>query len=65
MRKDHRKLRYDVSSLAGLVFGMRTATADKLRIMRLLEQKCRAADHKDFAFYQMAYFGKEGRLVRL
>jgi hypothetical protein len=43
-----RKLKYRIADLAGVIFGMKTTTADKIRIMRIVEQKCRAESRTDF-----------------
>lgn len=53
--KESRKLRYRFSDLAGIVFGMKTTSEDKLRIMRIIEQKCAAEGRKDFEFYQARF----------
>lgn len=50
-----RKLKYRFADLAGIVFGMKTTIADKIRIIRICEQKCRANLRKDFDFYQAHY----------
>ena len=37
--KDHRKLTYDFNSLKGIIFGIRTSTEDKMKIIDLIEKK--------------------------
>jgi len=52
---EHRKLRYSFASLQGIVFGLRTRTEHKLRIIEILERKCRQAGRTDFEFAQAHY----------
>lgn len=53
--KKSRKLKYDFSSLDGLIFGINTPDADKLKIIKIVGRKCRENNKTDFNFYQ-AYF---------
>jgi hypothetical protein len=50
-----RTLKYDFSSLEGLVFGIKTKMEDKLKIIKIIENKCKETDRKDFKFYQAYY----------
>jgi hypothetical protein len=50
-----RKLTYKFADLSGIIFGARTSPSDKLKIMKIVEQKCRAENRTDFEFYQMQY----------
>jgi hypothetical protein len=65
MHRENRTVRYEFSQLAGIVFGVRTATADKLKIIKLILQKCPEASRKDFNFWQMSYRASEGRLIKV
>ena len=65
MRLDNRKAEYDFSQLVGVVFGLRTAMDDKLRVIKLIQQKCKTAERSDFKFYQMTYHPVNGRLIRM
>ena len=60
--KDHRKLTYDFDSLKGIIFGMRTSTEDKLKIIEIIEQKkkCKGNNRTDFTFYQANYSARDG-----
>lgn len=64
-RRDHRKLSYELSHLSGVVFGLRTATRDKLELIRRLHRKVVAVKGPDVKFYQMVYRASERRLIRL
>jgi hypothetical protein len=57
--KPSRKLTYKFSDLAGIIFGARMATEDKLKIMKIVEEKCRAEERSDFEFHQVQYSRKE------
>lgn len=50
-----RKLRYNFADLTGIIFGIKTAAADKRRIMRIIAEKCKAESRTDFEFHQMQY----------
>lgn len=62
--KESRKLQYQFSDLAGIVFGMKTTSEDKLHIMRIIERKCTAEGRKDFEFYQ-ARFSERTKKIEL
>ena len=53
--KSSRKLRYKFSDLSGIIFGAKTAFEDKIKIMRIIEEKCRSEKRDDFEFYQAQY----------
>lgn len=57
--KPSRKLNFKFSDLAGIIFGARTATEDKLKIMKIVEEKCRAEKRSDFEFHQVQYSRKD------
>lgn len=61
--KNERLLKYDFNSLAGIIFGIRTSTEDKLKVMKVIEHKCKELDRKDFKFYQASYSAKEKSIV--
>lgn len=54
-KKEDRALTYDFNSLHGLIFGIKTSMDDKIRIMKIIEQKCRETGRKDFKFHQARY----------
>ncbi|WP_080429493.1 DUF2971 domain-containing protein [Burkholderia ubonensis] len=54
---EDRKLKYDFDDLDGIIFGIRTSLEDKLKISKVIEDKCRTLGRKDFKFYQ-AYFSR-------
>lgn len=55
---ESRKLKYDFNSLEGIIFGIKTTAENKLKIIRIVEEKCKRYNRKDFNFYQ-AYYSKE------
>lgn len=62
--KHTRKLKYRFSDLAGISFGIKTSVEDKIRIMTLVEEKCRAEGRTDFEFYQ-AHYSRQTRKIEL
>lgn len=57
-----RKLKYDFSSLDGIVFGVRTSQLVKMRIIEIIERKCRLEERSSFNFYQARYSPKLGKI---
>jgi hypothetical protein len=58
-----RKLRYRLADLSGIAFGMKTRAEDKIRIMRIIAQKCSAEGRTDFEFYQARYSRQAQKIV--
>jgi len=50
-----RKLRYNFESLEGIIFGINTTTENKLKIIKCIEQQCKALQRTNFSFYQARY----------
>lgn len=50
-----RKLKYKFEDLVGLTFGAKTTLANKLKIIRIIEQKCRSEGRTDFEFSEIIY----------
>ena len=48
-------LTYDFSALRGIIFGMNTPEHDKVAVIDLIKQKCKAARRTDFDFRQAFY----------
>ena len=55
-------LTYCFSQLEGIVFGMRMSADDKLRIVKIIESKCRAENRSDFRFFQAYYSSSKGEM---
>lgn len=53
--KAARKLTYRFEDLAGIVFGLKTSTENKIAATRIIERKCVAAGRTDFEFWQTHY----------
>lgn len=53
-------LTYNFSQLEGIVFGMRMSVEDKLRIVNVIERKCRAEGRTEFRFFQAYYSSSKG-----
>ena len=70
-KRDHRKLTYDFNSLKGIIFGIRTSTEDKMKIIEIIEkkEKCKRNNGADFTFYQANYSAQDSgirkRRIRL
>lgn len=55
-------LTYQFSQLDGIVFGMRMSSEDKLRIAKVIENKCRAEGRANFRFFQAYYSPSKGEM---
>lgn len=53
-----RKLKYDFKDLESITFGIKTSDEDKVKIMQIIDEKCKKNKRSDFTFYQ-AYYSKE------
>ncbi len=62
--KPSRKLKYRFSDLAGIGFGMKTSAEDKIRIIKVVGDKCRAEGRTGFEFYQARY-SRQTRKIEL
>ena len=56
----HRTLTYDFKSLKGVIFGMKTSDENKVKIIEVIEKKCRESDRTDFQFHQAYYSAEHG-----
>lgn len=59
---EERTLHYDFNTLKGIIFGIKTSKNDKLRIIKIIKDKCEAAQRTDFRFYQ-AYYSSESKRI--
>lgn len=57
-----RTLRYEFSSLHGLIFGINTPEKDKIKIIKIIYKKCIEHKRTDFKFYQ-AYFCHQSQKI--
>lgn len=60
-----RKVTYDLSQLAGVVFGLRTSLEDRFEVMRILAESSQDGDSTPVEFYQMVFDGTSFRKVKL
>ena len=52
---EKRSYKYDFSRLKGIVFGMRTTYDDKIRIIDILQKKCRENNVNEFEVYEATF----------
>ncbi len=50
-----RCLNYRFEDLAGIVFGVKTSTKDKIDIIKIIQHKCQLEGRADFEFHQAVY----------
>lgn len=60
---EKRKLKYDFNDLEGIIFGIKTSTSDKIKIIEIINQKCEEHNRTDFHLYQ-AYYSKENGNIK-
>lgn len=61
-KSENRKLKYKFEDLEAIIFGARTATEDKIKIIKIIESKCKENNRKDFDFYQADYSQLSGSM---
>jgi len=59
---EDRTLTYDFSSLDAIIFGVRTPTAEKINIIKVIEKKCRENGRVDFKFYQANFSNNQNEM---
>ena len=57
-----RILTYDFNSLKGIIFGIKTTDEDKLKIIRIIQSKCKENNRTDFKFFQAYYSPEDGNI---
>lgn len=55
-----RKFKYDFNDLEAIIFGIKTEFEDKIKILKIIEEKCKKNNRKDFDFYQAFYSKNDG-----
>lgn len=58
-----RKLKYNFNQLQGIIFGINTSIADKIRIMKVIDDKCRRDRRNSFDYFQAYYDRKSGQIA--
>ena len=61
--EESRKIPYEFSSFKGVIFGIKTADENKLRIIEIIQKKCEKYRRTDFKFFQ-AYYSPETGDIR-
>ncbi|MES2486145.1 MAG: DUF2971 domain-containing protein [Bacteroidota bacterium] len=56
------KLKYDFNSLEGIIFGIKTSTSDKIRVVKIIRQKCLENNRDSFDFFQAKYSRISGKI---
>jgi hypothetical protein len=52
-------LYYKFEDLEGIIFGFKTALENKIKIMKIIDEKCQKTGRTDFIFYQADYINGE------
>ena len=58
--KKNRTRTYNFNSLKGIIFGIKTSDDDRLRIIEIIEGKCKQNNRTDFKFFQAYYSPEDG-----
>jgi hypothetical protein len=59
---ESRKLKYKFEDLTGLIFGIKTETNDKIKIIKIIQDKCKQHNRTNFDFYQAYYSNGSGNI---
>lgn len=60
--KKARKLKYKFEDLEAIIFGLKTSMENKIKIIKIIESKCKANNRDDFDFYQANYSSSKGSM---
>lgn len=62
--KDDRALTYNLDSLKGIIFGIRTSKEDKVKIREIIEEKKKYSENNqtDFKYFQAYYSANDGKI---
>lgn len=60
---DSRKCSYDFDSLTGIIFGIKTPDAQKIRIIQILRELCKRHGRSGFDIYQARYNPSEKKIT--
>jgi hypothetical protein len=63
IEEKYRSLKYNFSSLKGIIFGIKTSRENKTKIIEIIQQKCKECGRTDFKFYQ-AYYCPEKKNIQ-
>lgn len=59
---EKRKIKYNFQNLYGLIFGVNTSESDKLKIIKIIHEKCIKYKRDDFMLYQAVYDNTKGEI---
>jgi hypothetical protein len=59
---ESRKLKYKFEDLSGLIFGIKTEASDKIKIIKIIQDKCKQHKRASFDFYQAYYSSGSGKI---
>lgn len=59
---EDRTLEYDFNDLEGIIFGINTSDEDKIKIIKIIHDKCEKVKRTDFNFYQASYDNRTGKI---
>ena len=62
--KGNRALTYNFNSLKGIIFGIKISDADRLKIIEIIQKKCRDKKRTDFKFFQAYYSQATGEICK-
>jgi len=64
LSENERLWSYKFESLKGIIFGIRTSDADKLKAIEIIQRKCLESNRTDFKFYQACYSPHDGMIQK-
>lgn len=59
---ENRKFKYEFTCLEGIIFGIKTELEDKVRIFKIIKEKCLKEKRTGFKFYQAKYNPLTGKI---
>jgi hypothetical protein len=62
--RESRKLKYKFDDLEGVIFGINTTSIDKIKIIKIIQEKCKQNGRITFDFYQAYYSNITGDIKK-
>ena len=59
-----KSIKYYFKDLEGIIFGIKTKNEHKIKIIKIIEEKCKIHRRNDFKFFQSEYCPKDGKIAK-
>ena len=63
--EEDRKLKYDFNDFEAIIFGIKTSSVDKAKIINIIRRKCHETGRNNFDFYECEYCHESGKIKQV